>query len=252
MVRKVLTGIMQAVGSGRLRSAQTLDASTGAQSCATGQAPCGAPESAPPNDLTKASSRAPDWAPSGAPVAAPPNASVGAPLSATSQAPLTGIRPEPPHASTEPPWTDRILIPNIVGGTRISELVLLPLHPYTEAEMRQVVSESAIMCEPPHHVPLQRIFSGRDKIGPEAAVHAFLLIQWWRARGWEADIFARDLKKIYFEFCSQRGLEPQSWRKMAVYMNYHTLSPGRVYRRDETGKQLRYYPMGLVIQTINL
>ncbi len=106
------------------------------------------------------------------------------------------------------------------------------------------------MCER-DHVPLKRILVGSEKIGPKAAVHAFLLVQWWRARGWDDDIFARDLRRIYFEFCTQRGLEPQSWRKMAVYMNYHTGSPGRVYRRDETGKQLRYYPMGFVIVEAN-
>ncbi len=172
-MRKVLTGIMQAVGSGRSRGAQTStaanppsddfpvchntnpqDVSASDPSKVTGgssrpgsgpqeQAPLRVPEvapssvsiregiapkvasgTAPLNASTGAPSSATGQAPSGAPGATPPDASIRAPSSATGQAPSTGARVALPDVLTGP-GTDRILIPDIVGGARISELVLL-------------------------------------------------------------------------------------------------------------------------------
>ena len=165
-------------------------------------------------------------APTPASLAAPKPVSVGGPSpKAPSHAP--GVA----SANVELPET---------GGLPLSELVLLPLYPYTSEEMTDAVLESANFCERGTR-PIIRVRTEPEILGPPAAVHAYLLVQWWKARGWKGEILARDLKKIYQEFCRQRGLEAEPWRRIAPYMEYYTNSCGRRYCRVG-GSNLRVYP----------
>lgn len=204
-----------------------------------GAAPYGAPTCAPPGESPPAPVRASKSVPSSAKI---PLEASGPPLRAAhSNAAKTAPLSTPRRATRNASDRSCEAVPTpLEGGVALPELVLLPLFPYSEREMREVVSTAAALCER-HQRPLIRVRSSSDDVGPAAAVHAFLLCQWWKARGWDADIPAHDLKKIYLEFCKQRNIVAQPWRRVATYVAYFTGSQRRRYCRV-AGMNVRVYP----------
>jgi hypothetical protein len=177
----------------------------------------------------------------------PPRAPINAPAGAPGDALLSvkrgaALQPisDAPRVTSERTRSNKPDIPLDLDGLALGDLVLLPLYFFTDEDMRVAVARAAGACEKPD--PVLRIRSSATEIQPIAAVHAYLLIQWWKARAWRGKVASRDLERIYQVFCKQRNLAPQPWQKVAIYLNYFTGKKRRMCARIG-GKNLSIYCM---------